>query len=356
MDSASPAIVADALAPAVKRLARINGPPQPLAYAAPAVSLLLITGVDRRDQRLPTRSSPGGLVSERRLILNLRRIQRKSKACAALFALDRKVAMMQPNENRKPTADGPSASPTPSGQSQEFQDLELAFLGSLVPGIIHNMATPLSGVLGATQLLEKRAATISELLSDGESTGEAERTELLKQLERNRANVDILARNARHLADILQTLVQRINRGSSSVKEYHSLNELLQDELRFLDAHLAFKHKVKKQLSLGPEVRTGKFIYGHVAAALDDFITSSMAAHDFKQGGMEMDFRTGPADSRMALWIEVRCPSVGPEAEECATLCSCLNLLRAEGWTAEVENGEGVRRLHLLCPRETVPA
>jgi hypothetical protein len=262
--------------------------------------------------------------------------------------------MTQPNENRETTSERPSASPTPSSQAQEFQDLELSFLGSMVPGIIHNMATPLSGVLGATQLLEKRAATISEILEGGGDMGEAQRTELMKQLDRNRANVDILARNARHLADILQALVQRIHRGSSGVREYHSLNELLQNELRFLDANLNFKHKVKKQLSLGAEVRTAKYLYGHVAAAIDEFVISSLAAHDFKQGVLEMDFRTGPADSRMALWIEVRCASAVPAAEECATLNSCLELLRADGWMAEVESDYGVRRLHLLCPRETV--
>ena len=261
--------------------------------------------------------------------------------------------MTRPDENRKPTSGNSSTSPD---QTQEFQDLELSFLGSMVPGIIHNMATPLSGVLGATQLLEKRAATISEIVSDSQGMGEAERAELLKQLDRNRANVDILSRNARHLADILQALVQRINRGSSSLKEYHSLNELLQNELLFLDANLNFKHKVRKQFSLGAEVRTAKYVYGHVAAAIDEFVSSSLAVHDFKQGVMEMDFHTEPTESHMALWIEVRRHSAAPSAEACGALESCLELLRADGWRAEVESGEGVRRLRLLCPRETAPA
>jgi signal transduction histidine kinase len=263
---------------------------------------------------------------------------------------------MQQNEKRQPTSEPSSRAGDQTGQDQEFQDLELAFLGSLVPGIVHNLATPLSGVLGATQLLEKRTETISDMLTDGQDFGETERSELLKQLDRNRANVDILARNARHLADILRGLVQRINRGSSGVREYYPLNELLQDELRFLDANLAFKHKVRKQVTLGAEVRTIKYVYGHVAAAVDEFVTASMAAHDFRQNGMEMDFRTEPGETHVELRIEARSSHLTARADEESTLCRCLDLLRDEGWTVEMEYREGLRRMRLLCPRQTAPA
>jgi hypothetical protein len=243
-----------------------------------------------------------------------------------------------------------------AGQDKEFQDLELAFLGSLVPGIIHNMATPLSGVLGATQLLEKRASQIGELLADINRLGEVEQAELLKHLDRNRTNVDILARNAKHLADILQCLVQRITRGSSSIKEYHSLNELLQNELRFLEANLTFKHKVKKQVSLGEEITTIKYVYGYVATTIDEFVTSCMAVHDAKNGMMEMDFMTVPGDGCMTITIEARYPADEPVVAECGTLACCFDLLRGDGWTVEYECMGSKRRLNLHCPKLTVPA
>jgi signal transduction histidine kinase len=349
MDSVSQAIVGDALACAARQLATVNSNLKRLALIRKAVSLLLITGADARAACTFDQPPRQHLTADSELT----QIRRQNQGAQAWSLSDRDVDMTRPDENCKPVSGHTSASP---GQTQEFQDLELSFLGSLVPGIIHNMATPLSGVLGATQLLEKRGAAISEIVSDTQGMGEAERTELIKQLDRNRANVDILSRNARHLADILHCLVQRINRGSSSLKEYHSLNELLQNELLFLDANLNFKHKVKKQLSLGTEVRTAKYVYGQVAATIDEFVSSSLAAHDFKRGVMEMDFRTGPADSRMALWIEVRGASAVPAAEECATLYSCLDILRADGWAVELESNDGVRRLRLLCPRETAPA
>lgn len=241
-------------------------------------------------------------------------------------------------------------------KSQELQELELAFLGSLVPGIIHNLATPLSGVLGATQLLEKRTSSISELLEGIDRLNEAERAELDKQLDRNRANVDILARNAKHLADILQCLVQRINRGASTVREFHSLNELLQNELRFLESNLTFKHKVKKQVTLGNEVPTAKFVYGNVSTTIDEFIVTGMESHDLRHGVMEMDFITEARDTSMALTIEIRYQPQSDASQDWSTLHCCLDLLRSEGWIAEYECGEGRMRLCLQCPKLSIPS
>ena len=42
--------------------------------------------------------------------------------------------------------------------NDDLKSQDLTFVGSLLPGILHNMATPLSGVIGATQLMEMRNA------------------------------------------------------------------------------------------------------------------------------------------------------------------------------------------------------
>jgi signal transduction histidine kinase len=237
---------------------------------------------------------------------------------------------------------------------QDFQALNLAFLGSLVPGFIHNMATPLSGVLGATQLLEKRASSLEELLRDNEHLSEAERAELEKQFERTRTNVDILARNAKHLADILQIIVQRITRGNTGAEEFYSLSELVQNELRFLDSNLNFKHKVKKQVTLGTTVPTAKYVYGHVASALDEFVIGTMALHDLTRGIMEMDFATEADDSHVSVIIEARyipVDSISPDPEPFE---SYLRRLSESGWKVTHELSTGKRRLQLACPRRVI--
>jgi hypothetical protein len=237
---------------------------------------------------------------------------------------------------------------------QEFQALDLAFMGSLLPGIIHNLATPLSGVLGATQLLEKRASTLEELFKQLDDVTESERAELTKQFDRNRTNVDILARNAKHLADLLQVLVQRINRGSCAAAEYYSFNDLLQNELRFLESNLTFKHKAKKQMTLAPDLPVAKYVYGHVAAALDEFVISSLSMHDFAKGITELDFATSADNTAVMLTVTAHMLWVQNPPDISGALDSYLERLRDEKWTINCNSTSDRRELRMACPRPVI--
>ena len=259
--------------------------------------------------------------------------------------------MSEPIIHRSEASEGGDPTARQRMLPQEFQALDLAFLGSLLPGIIHNLATPLSGVLGATQLLEKRASTIEDMFEQLESLSDAERGELDKQFERNRTNVDILSRNAKHLADLLQVLVQRINRGSCSAAEYYSLNDLLQNELRFLESNLTFKHKVKKQVSLAPDVPAIKYIYGHVAASLDEFVVGTLSLHDFTKGISEMEFATDADSASVSLMATAHIILQQNPMDISGPLESYLERLRDDGWTTECSMTDTLRKLGLSCRR-----
>jgi hypothetical protein len=249
-----------------------------------------------------------------------------------------------------------SQSQAPSQSDPYFQTLDLAFIGSMVPGIIHNLATPLSGVLGATQLLEKRTASFEEVLNKSESLDESDQLALQEQLERHRTNVEILARNAQHLADILQVLVQRINRGSHNGQAMHSLSDLVQQELKFLDANLIFKHKVRKNVSLCAELKLEKFIYGHVAATLDEFVTAAIARHDFAQAMLDMDFITSSEDDSASLTLTAHLSPCTNVSEHGEMLEPCLDRLRAEGWHTEIKMANNTMGLKLTCPKSKMIA
>jgi len=239
----------------------------------------------------------------------------------------------------------------------DFQLFDMAFLGSLVPGIVHNLATPMSGVLGATQLLENRIAALMDLVKNLRELDDARRDELLNLSDRNRASVDILARNARHLADLLQVLVQRLTRSSAATREFYCLNDLLQNELRFLDANLTFKHKVKKQLSLAPHLPAVRCVYGHIAAAIDEFVTGAVNAYEADARPLEMDFvtETGPARTSLVLTARSGADET-PAAISSPTLEACLQRLRTDGWEIEWHSTTGVLQLRLSYPRTPAEA
>lgn len=243
-----------------------------------------------------------------------------------------------------------------SAYHQELQALDLAFLGSLVPGIIHNFATPLSGVLGAIQLMEKRLANIEQILQNLRSLENSGSDELNVQWEKHRSNVDILARNAKHLADMMQIIVRRISRSNSNVEEMLSLNDLLQNELRFLEANLSFKHKVRKNVELGPNVSAACCVYAHVASAVDEFVIGTMALHDPSHGVMEMTFKTDVNDGEVILLLDARFSPYSDTHVAVDALETYLQRLRSEGWNVALETGPGCRTVRLAFPRRVTPA
>lgn len=262
-------------------------------------------------------------------------------------------------ENRAKTCSMPPESaskPIQTAYQHELQALDLAFLGSLVPGIIHNFATPLSGVLGAIQLMEKRIAAIEQALRNLQTLDDGDRQDLNSMWEKHRSNVDILARNAKHLADMMQIIVRRISRSNSNVEEMLSLNDLIHNELRFLEANLSFKHKVKKNVALGPNVSAACCVYAHVVSAIDEFVIGTMALHDMSKGVMEMNFSSDVSDGEVALLLDARF-SPHPEPHVVAdALESYLQRLRGEGWSIALNHGPGCRSVRLAYPRRVAAA
>jgi hypothetical protein len=228
----------------------------------------------------------------------------------------------------------------------------MAFLGSLLPGIIHNLSTPLSGVLGATQLLEMRTSSTEELVNHSADLDNALREELNKNFERNRINIDIITRNAKYLSDIIHILVQRINRGTSDRKDSFPLNDLVRNEIRFLEADLVFKHKVKKNISLGPDAAVKQYVYGHVATMIDEFITYAIESNDFSVALMEMDFETCLDGTHMVVKITARITPSPTGEGHASSLDTYAERLRANGWLAEIKVAPTVMTLELACPRQ----
>jgi PAS domain S-box-containing protein len=114
-----------------------------------------------------------------------------------------------------------------------LSEQRLAAIGLLASGIAHNINTPLMGIYGAAQLIKMKHPELQDL---GDLDG------VIQQVERINGIVRNLMWKSRQEQD---TSVQEIN-----------LNQLLQEELRFLDADLDFKHNVAKTFRFADNVPT----------------------------------------------------------------------------------------------------
>jgi PAS domain S-box-containing protein len=113
-------------------------------------------------------------------------------------------------------------------ENELLSEQRLAAIGLLASGIAHNINTPLMGIYGSAQLIKMKHPDFRDI--DG----------VITQVERVNAIVRNLMWKSRQEQD---TSYQEID-----------LNQLLQEELRFLEADMEFKHNVEKQFHFADNV------------------------------------------------------------------------------------------------------
>jgi hypothetical protein len=234
----------------------------------------------------------------------------------------------------------------------DFEALEMSFLGSMLPGIVHNLATPLSGVIGATQLLEMRVGEQEKLIAELETASSRNADALRAQINKNKSNLDIMSRNARQLTELLQTIIRRFHRSSNELPQLQSLYEMVSNELQFLDANLTYKHKVRKHFDLSTDPYVVYMCYRHVIAVLDEAILRVLAVHDFSQGLAELSVTTG-FDPKWGI-VEVSAKYAETEDDPLMTDSVEMYLARTaeNGCVYQIERQTGLLKFELKIPRQ----
>ena len=117
-----------------------------------------------------------------------------------------------------------------TAQARLVASERMAAVGLLVQGIAHNMATPLSGILGYAQVLKERNPGLP--------------------------HVDEIIRLSRHLDGILENLLTKGRRENRAEPVPVDLNAVVDETLKFFEGDLFFKHEVEvrreKALGLPP--------------------------------------------------------------------------------------------------------
>ena len=128
----------------------------------------------------------------------------------------------------------------------------MAFLGLYSQGIIHNINGPLNSIMGFSSLLCK----------------EQPESELPQRI-----NMD-----ARRMAEQVSNLGHRWHRTGIHREEALNLNEIIQDEIKFLEADLFYKHNVEKHFDFDPNLPPIQGVYGDFSHAILNIIINSIDA------------------------------------------------------------------------------
>lgn len=128
----------------------------------------------------------------------------------------------------------------------------MAFLGLYSQGIIHNLNGPLNSIVGFSSLLLR----------------ENPRAEIPQRIHQD----------AQRLSDQVATLGRQWLRTSRSSEGYININEILEEEAKFLEANLFYKHNVEKVFDLDPDLPPIKGIYGDFSQAFLNILVNSTDA------------------------------------------------------------------------------
>ncbi len=170
---------------------------------------------------------------------------------------------------------------------KEFQD---TFIEELVPGIVHNFANPLNGIMGRSRLLQRR---LIEIMKRTDAKKDASYTEHNQKLVHD---VESIAREADRLSSLLQNVTGKFCAISNRNIQKINLSELIELEMKFFDFYLDFKHSIKKTVQLDkeiPDVKGSSADYSLALSALIRYSINMMKESALKELYISTQFENG---------------------------------------------------------------
>ncbi|MCX7982170.1 MAG: hypothetical protein N2572_04575 [Syntrophales bacterium] len=120
-----------------------------------------------------------------------------------------------------------------------------SFIGELVPGIVHNFANPLNGIMGRAQIMERR---LKEMIARFEKEHPAITAEYTPVFEKLKRDISAINQESDRFFSMFRDVSDKFNALQCATVERIDFARLLSLELRFAEHYLEFKHGVIKEM------------------------------------------------------------------------------------------------------------
>jgi signal transduction histidine kinase len=240
---------------------------------------------------------------------------------------------------------------------KEFQD---TFIEELVPGIVHNFANPLNGIMGRSKLLQRK---LMEIMKRTDAEKDASYIEHNQKLVRD---IESIAREADRLSSLLQNVTGKFCAISDRNIQKINLSELIEIEMKFFDFYLDFKHSIKKTMQLDreiPEVKGSSADYSLALSALIRYSINMMKESTTKELYISTQFENGNVcikiknqgmpvseDQKKLLLEESQADISSLEITEGVGLLCAFSLLKKWGAHSEIKSESGLNTITVLIP------
>jgi signal transduction histidine kinase len=185
--------------------------------------------------------------------------------------------------------------------------LEQSIYGDFILGIIHNLSTPLSGILGGAQLLEMRLKYWTEMIKQLPDANSEIMEKIRIDHEKNMGNAELIIRNARNLSELISNMVQAQNKSAIEEVEVINLGEFLRQVFKFMEGDMVFKHQVKKEYHVPEHVPPLRFTYNHAAQLIIEWIRRCLPVLE-KQEAPRLDIFIESAQDQITLTLVINAP------------------------------------------------
>jgi hypothetical protein len=228
------------------------------------------------------------------------------------------------------------------------------FLDELMPGIFHNFANPLNGIMGRSKLMQRRleafVGKIKNRYPDFESESGVDYKKLI-------SDINAINDASEEFYDMFHMATGKFYALGARDVESVNLSVLIEAELGFADFYLDYKHNVKKEIHLDKEVPSITGVTAYYSIALWMLIRE--AAKNAQKRHDETFRLTTTSDDRWVIvsishiggslvrgWREILFPAgADPDPMTCGTddeknLICALMLFRLAGGGEMTHDGD----------------
>ena len=125
------------------------------------------------------------------------------------------------------------------------------FLDELLPGIFHNFANPLNGIMGRSKLMQRRLIDFIEKIAARNPDMQKEMDESGKKLI---SDINAIANESEKFYDLFRVSTGKFYAIGAHNMDRLNLSSLIEAEMGFADFYLDFKHNVKKDVRIDHEM------------------------------------------------------------------------------------------------------
>jgi signal transduction histidine kinase len=244
------------------------------------------------------------------------------------------------------------------------REFEGTFIEELIPGILHNFANPLNGIIGRTRLLQRRLE--EAIRKTREAFPEAERA-LAEDHARLLKDIELITHESDRLFDLFKHVSGKFYALGDRNAQQLNISELVENEIRFFDFYLDFKHNVKKIMDLdgdlhevsGSPADYSMFISTWVRYAMESMRESPekefFASTSRRNGYVVLKFQDTGRPMPVELKEAILKAHTGPDLkDEALRLLQAVSLLRKYGVRFEIDNEAGINIFRLEIPCQPV--